>query len=253
MAIGATLAREERQDRLPKEDSEGVLGPVVDVFSQTVGEAPLAIGAQNVASALRSPGSTAAKLGGGIAGGFVPTALADIAEAIDPNAREATTLTGRVAKRIPFLRQTLPQATDVLGRPRQAPGPVGAIADPTRATTDVAQQNPVIAELLRLDYGISGFRKDKGESDDDYRRRVQDFGGLYQSFGAQLVSSPQYRSVTDEDRRFLFKTLNDRGKQLVDEGQLNRAQSLLNPASLFDALRQRRERQEAERRKTGRR
>jgi hypothetical protein len=248
LVLGATLQRESNQER-----EGGLLEPIAEAGAQVIGEQPLAIGAQQIASALRQPGSTAARLGGGVAGSFVPTAVSDVAQAIDQTGREARTLPARVAARVPGLRGTLPEDADVLGQPRQAPGPVGAIADPTRATTDVAQQNPVLAELLRLDYGVSGFRKDMGESDDDYRRRVQDFGRLYQSFGAQLVSSPRYRSVTDEDRRFLFKTLNDRSKQLVDEGQLNRAQSLLNPASLFAALLKRRGRQEAERRKTGRR
>jgi len=74
MAIGATLAREIQQERQAGDEREAIWKPTIDVLSQTVGEAPLAIGAQQIASVLRDPGSTSAKLLGGIAGGFVPIA-----------------------------------------------------------------------------------------------------------------------------------------------------------------------------------
>src|SRR5262245_3913363 len=248
MAIGATLAREERKDRLPGADSEGMLGNALDVFSQTIGEAPLAIGAQNIASALRSPGTTTAKLGGGILGGFVPTLASDIAEAVDPTAREARTLTERILKRVPFARQTLPQAVDALGQPRQNAGPLGAMLDPTRTTTDVAQTNPLLAELVRQNVGILGFKQQPDETDTDYRAKVQNFGQLFTVFGLLLIDTPQYKSATVKDQRDLLGILNAKTKRLIDDGEQRNAPMVLNTGSLFDALRQRRQRQADERR-----
>jgi len=232
LAIGATLAREVGQER-----EDAPLSAITEVVTQAVGEQPLLIGTQQIASALRSPGTTSARLLGGIAGSFVPTMASDIAEASDPNQREARTLVDRIEKRIPGVRNLLPEDVDVLGRPRQDFGPGQAFIDPTRAATAEQFTNPLFGELVRLDQGISGFRKKSDETEEIYTRRVQAFGQLFTRFGLALMSSPQYQAATDNTRRAAFDSLNRRIKLLLGEGEEREAPQRLNAATLFESVR----------------
>jgi hypothetical protein len=139
-----------------------------------MGSQPLLQGSQEIAGAIRNVGGTERSIGR-IAGSFVPSILSDIAEAIDPQQRETKGegILAPTQRRIPFLRENLPPAIDALGQPLQDYGPVQGLFDPTRATTAVEKQNPLFAELVRLDAGISGFRQKHGETAENYRSRVQ--------------------------------------------------------------------------------
>jgi hypothetical protein len=240
LAIGATMAREENRD----EDDKDFFNPAIEALTHSIGEAPLMAGVNQMAESLTRPGSTGEKLLGGAIGSFVPTIASDVAEAIDPAQREPKGILGQTQKRIPGLRQTLPEAVDVTGQAKQDYGPGQALAGPTKATTDVAQSNPIFAELVRIDAGISGFRQKSGETPDNYRRRVQAFGRLYSQYGHVLINSPQYRAATDAERREVFRLLNDRSKTLVDEAKEHEASARLSASVLFGAMRQRKERKE---------
>jgi hypothetical protein len=238
LAIGATLARETKQ-----ESEDTGLMPTLEVAGQAIGEQPLLIGSKQIGEAITKPGSVGEKLLGGLAGSFVPTIASDIAEGIDPQQRETKGegILGQAQKRIPFLRESLPPSIDVLGEPRQDFGPGQALLDPTRTTTDVTQSNPLFAELVRLDQGLSGFKQKAGETVETYQSRVREFGRLYSTYGLQLINSPQYRATSDEDRRELFSILNRKAKALVDEGDQREAPARLNPQALFDGLRRKKE------------
>lgn len=207
LAIGATLARETAQEQ----EGIGAL-PALEVAGQVVGEQPLLIGSKQVFEALTKPGTVGERFVGGYLGSLVPTAVSDVAEAFDPQAREAPGITGRLQSRIPGVRNTLPPAQDVLGQPRQDYGPGQAFLDPTRATTDVASENRLFAELVRLDVGLSGFEKGKEELS-------QRLGEIYIPSGQQLVSSQEYAQATDEVKREAVKILNRRAKFVVEENR----------------------------------
>jgi hypothetical protein len=236
LAIGATLARETEQD---SEDT-GLL-PAVEVAGQAIGEQPLLIGSKMIGESLTRPGTTGERLLGGLAGSFVPTALADVAESLDPTQRESKGIMGQFEKRIPFLRETLSSSVDVLGQPKQDLGPIQSMVDPTRATSDVTQSNPLLSELVRLDQGISGFHQKRGETIENYHERVREFGRLYGQYGLVLLNSTQYQLASDDDKREAFKLLNRRARSIVDEGDQREAPEKLNPASLFDSLHRKRQ------------
>jgi len=225
LAIGASLARETAQEQ------KGILEPASEVAMQAIGEQPLLIGTQQIAQAMRAPGTTAEKLLGGIGGSFVPTAVADVAGLVDPQQREARGVLPQIQKRIPGASMALPAAQDVLGLPKE--DRATAFFDPTRTSTDVAQQNPLIRELVRLDAGISGFERKEGETEDVYRGKVQAFGQIYTRYGQQLVSSQQYQRASEETKRRAVGFLNSRAKDAAMEGQSSG--SNLAPAALISA------------------
>ena len=172
----------------------------------------------------------------------------DVAETIDTSQREGKGITGQAQKRLPGVRNLLPEAVDVLGQPRQDFGPVQAMLDPTRATTARELENPLCAELMRLDAGFSGFRKKEDETDAEYRQRVQEFGRLYTTYGLPLISARQYRNATDELKRESLATLNHRAKLPLDEGREREAPGMLNAPTLLqsarESLRRRQERRQ---------
>lgn len=228
LVIGATIQRESDQER------ETGLKALTEAGSQAIGEQPLLIGAQQIASALKQPGSFVSKTLGGIAGSFVPTMAADIATTFDPTQRQATTLPSRVQARIPGLRNLLPERPGVLGR--VVPLPIAF--DPTKTTEAQQLTNPLFAELVRLDQGISGFTKQKDESHELHAQKVQAFGQLYTQYAQALINSQPYRNADDATKKELVKLFNSRVKSLIIEGQERYAQASLSPALLLQSIRE---------------
>jgi hypothetical protein len=145
-------------------------------------------------------------------------------------------------KRIPFARNLLPEATDALGAPRQDFGPLQGPLDPTRATVNVAATDSLLRELVRLDLGLSGLKPQQGESAADFKVRTQQFGQLYRSYGAQLVSDPQYQQSDDRARREVLGALNRQLKRLLGDDDEGQAGSRLNSPALFQGVRRQQER-----------
>ena len=111
--------------------------------------------------------------------------------------------------------------------------------DPTRSTTAEQFTNPLYGELIRLDQGISGFKKKNDETDEAYAQKVQTFGQLFARFGLTLVDSQQYQNADDQTKKELFDLLNHRAKSVVTENQERIAQAFLSPAPLFQSIRER--------------
>jgi hypothetical protein len=109
--------------------------------------------------------------------------------------------------------------------------------DPTRATTDVAQQHPLFRELVRLDAGVSRLTRRPGETDDAYRSKAQSFGDLYERFGLGLIGSRAYQSASDELRLAALADLNETAKRLILDGKERTALSRLNPNIVIGAAR----------------
>jgi hypothetical protein len=99
----------------------------------------------------------------------------------------------------------------VTGRPLEQP----FAFDPTRATTAQELNSPLLAELIRLDAGISGFRQKPEETAEEYRSKVQTFGQNYSRFGLALVRNPRFRAAGDSVKRLALTALNDRAKRLA--------------------------------------
>jgi hypothetical protein len=213
VAIGASLSREANQQR---EDESEAAGKMFGVAGSAVAEQPLLEGAADVLGMLKGRTSPVEE-GGKIAGSFIPTAVSDIGEFIDPNQRQAKGegFAAQIEKRIPGLRQTLPVATDVLGNPLE--DRASQLIDPTRATTAQEARQPLIAELVRLDQGLNKLEKGKGEDANDYRRRVQEFGRLYQTYGLQLINNERYQQATDAVKKKALASFAERVKAQLRE------------------------------------
>lgn len=239
MAIGATIQRESNQER------DDALKAYLEAGAQAVGEQPLLIGAQQIASALKQPGTFTSKTLGGVAGSFVPTMVSDIGQIADTERRQTDTFPRQIENRIPGLRNTLPAKPDVLGRPI----PLPMAFDPTRSLTAQEANNPLMAELVRLDQGISGFEKKKTESEEEFAEKQRTFGQLYGQYGLTLINSPSYKNQDDVAKQEIFDLFNQRLKTLITENQERFANAKLSPPVLLQAFRESQQRKLQKRQK----
>lgn len=220
IAIGASLAREYEQEK------GGKVGAIV---GKTIAEQPLLEGAANVVDVLtgeKSPEEEAGRL----VGSFVPTIVSDVGELIDPKQRQAEGFTAQIEKRIPGVRQMLPEKTDALGRPAQ--DRMTQFIDPTLTTK--ADEAPILKELVRLDVGLSKLKKNPKDDDATHAERVRRFGSLYLEYGSQLLANQKYQMANNATQRAALESLSDRVRAQI-AAERDRGRMAGNPRGRLNA------------------
>lgn len=160
-------------------------------------------GITNIAQAIDDPeryaGGFLAQMGGGIA---VPAVVAQTARVTDPVMREARGPIDRVKSRIPGLSMTLPPKRDVWGEVITSEGGVGPdIVSPFRIST--AQNDPVAAELLRLEAGIGAVPRKVGGrqlSPMEYSQYQEVAGKLLRQDLVTRIADAGWAGLNDEQR-----------------------------------------------------
>jgi hypothetical protein len=230
ISIGASIAREQER---AEEEPGSELRRYAGIFGQAVADQPLLIGSKELSEAITRPG-TLTERAGRLAGSFVPTIVSQASELTDPYKREAEGFTEQIQRRIPGLRNQLPVKTDALGR--ETPSTPLDIIDPTASREAQDKTDPLLGELVRLDLGISSLKQRKDETSEAYQERVRTFGQLYSQYGQMLLRSLPYQQGSDATKYELLSRLNQRAKQLVNEGDEEEAESKLSPSALFESL-----------------
>jgi hypothetical protein len=195
LAIGASFHREENQE-LKDESKRGE--KLLSIGTQTVLEQPMLKGANDIIDALKKPGK-GSDMAGNLTGSFVPTIVSDAAGAFDSKQRESNSFSEQIQRRIPGLRNKLPEAHDVFGRPVEQRR-TSAI-DPTLSSTAKEKFEKVDSELVRLDVGVSRLQRKPGESEDDHRERSITGGQQLFKNLTLLVNSTAYNNKSDEDKK----------------------------------------------------
>lgn len=82
------------------------------------GQQPMLRTTSDLVEAVSEPGKRGQRFVGRLAGNVIPTIVSDAASSIDDKERKrGSSFWNQIAYRVPFLRETLPEAVDVLGRP----------------------------------------------------------------------------------------------------------------------------------------
>lgn len=172
MAVGATLQREATQER---RDPTQTAGELAGVLSQTALDLPMMRATKDLVGAVQEPGTVGEKLVGGIASTIVPTAVGDVANALDAKRRDTRGgILRPLESRVPGLRNTLPESTDALGRPveqRRANAVNPFVPSTAREVSDSVDR-----ELARLDVPVSNVKQKPGESEAAWRARAEAVG-----------------------------------------------------------------------------
>lgn len=108
-------------------------------------------GFSSFANALTDPGRYLTNLKNSEAGSLIPSWSNDLANLIDKNQRQASTVPQTIQSKIPGLRNKLPVKQDVYGNNLpQRTNPAQLTVDPSRPSNTLGKDNPVIQEVNRL-------------------------------------------------------------------------------------------------------
>ncbi|HEU0179433.1 MAG TPA: hypothetical protein VFV58_34815 [Blastocatellia bacterium] len=202
LTLGATLDRE--WNRPLKNESKRGGNVAAAAVTQTVAQQPLLTGAKDISEAITRPGSVSERAGR-IAGSFVPTIVSDVGDLTDSERREGKGFAAQVERRIPGLRNSLPPATDVLGRPLEARKT--NFFDPTLTSSAKDKTEPLMRELVRLDVGLSAPHQNEDESLKDYTERKAKAGAMIEQYGAKLMASRSYQNATKDEQKAAWRKL----------------------------------------------
>lgn len=110
LSLGATVHQ-------LSQDESG-MGAAADAGMKLVGEQPMLRQSGELYNAATSPGTRGVKFAGRLAGGAIPTLVSDAASAIDDKERaRGNSFWNQIAVRVPFLRESLPEAKGPTGQP----------------------------------------------------------------------------------------------------------------------------------------
>jgi hypothetical protein len=224
ITIGATLA--EQADAEQDKSFGSQAGAIAPAVLNVALDQPMLQGAEDVVGLKQHPDSAGQRMAASFAGSFVPTMVADIAAATDSHRRETRSASmpsavGNAMKnRLPWLRNTLPEKTDSLGRTSE--NDLSQIVNPGIGVVD-RSGDPVVRELLAERKSLTDVdRKDRlpNESDAQYELRQRILGGLRKWRLEKVIQSEKYRRAggraegSNDRRDMLEKAMRDGGLDL---------------------------------------
>jgi hypothetical protein len=201
VALGASMQRTATK---PFRQETQRVGKMAAIGAGLVLEQPMLKGLSDMIDALERPESRGEALVGSVSGSFVPTFVNDIASGFDPYRRTARaegfkdSLWTGAAARFPGLRNQLPSRLTVFGDPQAQT--TRAIWDPTIATVARDMSDQVLRELVKHDVGIGWPQKRSGETAEDFRARTIVTGKSMRERLTQVVGSPNYQRVDDDQK-----------------------------------------------------
>lgn len=213
LGVGASLyelTNREKADSLPAAGAK--------LVGRAALEQPLLEGTKGLIEGLEQPDKRGASAAGSLAGSFVPTIAADAANAMDDRQREARGFLPQIQKRIPILRNSLPEAVDALGRPLEHRR-TGAI-DPALTRTARERVSSVEKEIVRLGFNLGQLKAKAGESRADYAARRQDFGQAFEDHATLLLDDSRYVDADKDVQREALKILTERLRRNASADQL---------------------------------
>ena len=209
--IGAQLARE--QSRYLKDEKPGERAiKTVKVGARAMLEQPMMQAAKETVESLENPESRWQYGLASRAGSLVPSVINDVATLTNPQPAEfrpaedsgiAGAAAHGIKSRLPWLRGTLPPATNVFGD--KIEGRATNAFNPFTPTTAKEQSDPMYRELMKLDIGFSGPKPMPNETDAEFRERKILAGVVAQD--AVRKAMEEAPEDTDERREFIRKAI----------------------------------------------
>ncbi|KQS04529.1 hypothetical protein ASG11_09930 [Sphingomonas sp. Leaf357] len=179
-------------------------------------------GMSSALEALNDPDRSAESFFSRTAGSIVvPTLAAQVAQVSDPVLRQASGPADRIRSRIPGLSDSLRPRRDVFGRPVEAGGGLGPdIVSPI--WTSQAKNDPVVAALLDSGAKMSPPGKAK-MTDEDYDRFQERAGAEVHRKLAELVRTPEWKRLPQEDRADEVSNVVKKARKLVKVSMFGQA------------------------------
>jgi hypothetical protein len=160
---------------------------------------------------------------------LIPGILTDIGKMIDPNVRDTSNgIIDTTKSKLPFLRQSLPVKTNILGEQMKAENPIMTLLFGSRVKTD--NNSDVVKELDRVtsanDKGSSftDFKKTSSKTVAQFKEKVgpenfktatNEYGALLKGELDKLFKSPKYQKLSDADKMILINQQDDQARETI--------------------------------------
>lgn len=139
------------------------------------------------------------------AGSFVPIAVKDFANAVDPVIRDPQNLGQGIKAKIPYWSLQVPARLDAFGRPRLGAETgrekAARFVDPFLSREPTGRDDPLLAEMNRVGYAPSQPSKREGESDAAHRLRIRRYGDESIKALEALMADRRYQELDDAAKR----------------------------------------------------
>lgn len=215
LSIGAHMADSLFQGKsLTQAVTDGFVGG-----AQSIEEQSYLRGVSGAINAVNDPGRYAGNFAKQTAGSIVPTGVATLAAATDPNQRAADTPLDTIKSRIPGARETLPVKTDALGNPLKAPETgIEKIIDPFQSSS-ATKPTPLTTELTRLQNAGQGIQPatvakkntfDGVKTDlnpTQVRELTANIGNVTKDIWTKIIQDPSYASLPDDQKQQILSSL----------------------------------------------
>lgn len=215
LLIGSQFQRAFEESGSPSE----AIGMAIAGSTKSFTQQTFLTGVNQFMDAVADPARSGGSLAKSFTSSFVPTLLADIAKAIDPNERRTESVIQAIEGRIPLLREALEPQVDTLGTERERIGNFFEVmADPTRPSP--VKDSPVVSELRRLweaGQQVSptklGDKKGFEDLTPEQNTRLWILAGeLTQTKLDNLFKLENYEKLSDEEKGKLVEKIVDQAK-----------------------------------------
>jgi hypothetical protein len=194
-------------DNASEQEKAKIAGKILTSFYKNLSSKTFNTGIINFLDAARDPGRGLSKLVKGLAGSVVPSNIAGIAGAIDPDLRDARSILDKIKSRIPAIgplapmsSKSLPPRRDIFGEVQKKTGTgISRLISPIEMSP--AKDSALEKELSRLKiFPSMPDRKIKGRelSTAQYDRYVSESGKLMKAWIADVIDDPDYKNLPDE-------------------------------------------------------
>jgi hypothetical protein len=154
---------------------------------------------ESVDSGSRAAGRTPKQVGASL----VPVLVRDMSNVIDPRIRDPQNFGEAIKSNIPGVSLQIPVSLDRLGQPRRRDpeSRISGLIDPFSSRTAGGAQDPTTQEFNRVNARIVRLSRNKDETDEAYRERLQSTGGETVKAIGLAMASRVYRGLTAEQQK----------------------------------------------------
>lgn len=165
-------------------------------IAKTTTEQTFLRGVAGTLKAINEPQREGEGFAEGVARSIVPRSVGRLAVAIDPTVREVHGVKDAIRSQLPFASRTLIEKVNDFGETIvRERGLVAAMLDPFNSRTDVREDDPIVAEMARIDAGLPDIKRGRGESDEDFKERQILFGQATRQLLESLIDSEAYKQA----------------------------------------------------------
>lgn len=145
--------------------------------------------------------ATAERFAQNMAGSLVPSFIAQAARA-EGVQRQPQSMGEAITSRIPGLQETAPARLNIFGEPVQkAGGLLNTMVNPLTGSPDIREQDPLVAELAKVQANVPAMKRDKKESLEMYQYRQREAGAFVREDLTALVQTEDYLAAPPEEKR----------------------------------------------------